>query len=115
MGRSKIALLALVALLLTMLACNATLPQAETTSIPTIVDDASAEFPKTEDDVPRVTVDQAKAALDSGLAVLVDVRSVDAYTASHADGAISIPLDEFENNIDAVPLEKDQWVITYCT
>ncbi len=107
MRRSKKILLISIMFLLAISACAAPQPQIE----PVVVD----AIPQTEDDVPRVTVDEAKTALDSGLAVLVDVRSLDAYTASHADGAISIPLDEFENNIGAVSLEKDQWVITYCT
>ena len=89
-------LLFLSVLILVTLACNAALPQ-------------------TEDEVPRVTVEEARVALNSGQAVIVDVRNADAYAASHADGAISIPLNEFENNINSITLEKDQWIITYCT
>ncbi len=37
-------------------------------------------------------LDQAKAAFDSGAAIIVDVRSPQAYEASHIKGAISIPL-----------------------
>ena len=37
------------------------------------------------------------------------------YASSHAAGSISIPLDNFETNIGGIPLEKDQWIITYCT
>ncbi|MBN8658639.1 MAG: rhodanese-like domain-containing protein, partial [Anaerolineae bacterium] len=57
----------------------------------------------------------AKAAIDSGQAILVDVRSADSYATGHAAGAMSIPLGNFEVNIDKLSLEKDQWIITYCT
>ena len=71
--------------------------------------------PLTEAQVPRIEVDKAKAAVDSGAATLVDVRSAESYAAGHAVGAISIPLGNFEVNIDKLSLEKDQWIITYCT
>ena len=74
-----------------------------------------AVIPQTEDAVPRVKIEEAKAALESGKAVIVDVRSAESFAAGHAAGAISIPLTEFENNIDNLPLDKDQWIITYCT
>lgn len=71
--------------------------------------------PLTEASVPRITVEDAKAALDSGQAILVDVRSADSYASGHAAGAISISLDKFENNIGSLSLDKEQWIITYCT
>ena len=73
------------------------------------------QIPQTEDEVPRVTVEEAKSAFEGGEAVIVDVRSVESYATGHAAGAISIPLTEFENNIVNLPLDKDQWIITYCT
>jgi 3-mercaptopyruvate sulfurtransferase SseA len=73
------------------------------------------QIPKTEDAVPRVTVEDAKSAFDNGKAIIVDVRSAESYAAGHAAGAVSIPLVEFENDIEALSLDKDQWIITYCT
>ncbi|MGH8245357.1 MAG: rhodanese-like domain-containing protein, partial [Gammaproteobacteria bacterium] len=72
-------------------------------------------IPQSEAAVPRVTVEEAKAAFDSGEAVLVDVRSQGAYEASHAAGALFIPLGEFETDPAGVELNKEQWIITYCT
>jgi 3-mercaptopyruvate sulfurtransferase SseA len=107
-------------LVLAMLACNAALPQAATPDTPTqppsqniITPQANSQTQLTEADVPRINVQDAKAALDSGQAILVDVRSADSYIASHAVGAISIPLENFENN--TILLDKNQWIITYCT
>ena len=121
----KKTLLVISTLLLATLACNATLPQTEPTTAPTIQaistlpqtqsQQEQTDLPLTEADVPRVTVEEAKLAFDNGEAVIVDVRSAESYAEGHAAGAISIPLDEFENNIDNLPLEKDQWIITYCT
>jgi len=105
-------------LILAALACNASLPQAaEPTTIPTQpqAQNQTGNIPQTEADVPRISVEDAKAAFDSGQAIIVDVRSADSYSAAHAAGAVSIPLDNFENNIGNLSLKKDQWIITYCT
>ncbi|MEK6753616.1 MAG: rhodanese-like domain-containing protein [Chloroflexota bacterium] len=96
-------------LALAVLACSSILPQANPTAIPT------QPLPQTEADVPRINVENAKAAFDSGQAIIVDVRSADSYAAGHAVGAIAIPLANIENNIASLSLEKNQWIITYCT
>jgi 3-mercaptopyruvate sulfurtransferase SseA len=69
----------------------------------------------TEASVPRVSVEKARAAFESGAAIIVDVRSKQAYDESHIPGAINILLGEFETNINGLALDKDQWIITYCT
>jgi hypothetical protein len=70
---------------------------------------------QSEDQVPRIPIEQALAAVQSGAAVMVDVRSAEAYDARRVQGAISIPLFDIESNVESLPLEKDQWIITYCT
>jgi 3-mercaptopyruvate sulfurtransferase SseA len=112
---TKLAFLIGIVLLITS-ACSTL---ASTTPIPTMI----IEIPSTptsgvlltSDDVPRVSLEEAKAALESGAAVIVDVRSKDAYAAEHIAGAISIPLADIEANPSGVNLEKDKWIITYCT
>lgn len=98
-------------LFLLTLACNALIPLSDSNGQPS----SNADLPLTEDDVPRVSAENAKAAFDAGAAVIVDVRSRASYEAAHAVGALSIPLEEFENNIGGIDLPKDQWIITYCT
>ena len=122
MTNKKLNFLLFITVLILVTACNTALPQTEPTSVftqPVIstleLPQGQTNIPQTEDEVPRVTVEEARIALDSGLAVIVDVRNADAYAASHADGAISIPLNAFESNIDGIALDKDQWIITYCT
>ncbi len=105
-------------LLLATLACSSTLSQTEPTTEPTIQaisTQGKPDIPATEADVPRITVEDAKAAVDSGEAVIVDVRSAESFAAGHIANAISIPLAEFETNISNIALDKDQWIITYCT
>jgi 3-mercaptopyruvate sulfurtransferase SseA len=97
-------------------ACTAqTSPTPIPTTIIEIASTPASAVPLTSDDVPRVSLEQAKAALDSGAAIIVDVRSNDAYAAEHIASSISIPLAEIEANPTSVKLEKDQWIITYCT
>ena len=123
MTRHRNVFIGLSVALLAVLACNAILPQGESNApistqapiftlapLPT-----KSGQPQTEDEVPRVSVEDAKLALDSGEAVIVDVRSSEAYAEVHIAGAVLIPLGEFEGNIANVPLDKDQWIITYCT
>lgn len=76
---------------------------------------APGSIPLTEADVPRISAADAKAALDRGEAVIVDVRSVDSFAAGHIAGAVSIPLEKFETSLGSLSFEKDQWIITYCT
>lgn len=71
--------------------------------------------PLTEAEVARVPLDVAKAAIDTGAAIVVDVRSADSYQASHVPGARSIPLADIEANPTGLKLDKNQWIITYCT
>jgi len=64
-------------------------------------------------DVPRVSLEEAKAALDAGSAVFVDVRSHQAFAAGHIPGALHIPLADIEARLGE--LDKAEWIITYCT
>jgi 3-mercaptopyruvate sulfurtransferase SseA len=103
----------LVYLALTLPACSAA-PQAA----PTVVVEPTsqpANLPQTEAEVPRVTVQEAKAAVDSGAAIIVDVRSIEAFAAQHIKGALSMPLTGIEADPAHVALDKNQWIITYCT
>ena len=110
----------IVVLAIATLACNALLPLPTEESAPTqiiepVITQPQGDIPQSENAVHRVTVEEAKAALDSGAAVIVDVRSQAAYDTSHIAGALFIPLGAFETDIANIDLPKDQWIITYCT
>ena len=64
-------------------------------------------------EVSRVTAADAKNALDAGAAVFVDVRDSASYEKSHVPGALLIPLSDLEDHLKE--LDKDSWIITYCT
>ena len=110
----------IVILVFATLACNFVAPTQKPNIVPTqIVEPTSAtqpnRVPLTEAEVLRVPLEEAKAAIDSGAAIVVDVRPVESYQASHIPGAISIPLADIEANLNGLKLEKNQWIITYCT
>jgi rhodanese-related sulfurtransferase len=63
-------------------------------------------------EAPRISVADAKKAVDSGKAILVDVRSAMQYEQEHLKGAISLPGYEMEKRISELP--KDKQIITYC-
>jgi 3-mercaptopyruvate sulfurtransferase SseA len=130
MKRTKPVLLAIFILLVASLACNAVLPQTEPTLVQTIVPtqisvptqftepvstQPPANLPETDAEVPRVPADQAKAAFDSGNAVIVDVRGADAYARSHIAGALEVSLSAIQTDPANLPLDKNKWIITYCT
>ena len=64
-------------------------------------------------EVPRVSLADAKSALDTGSAVFVDVRAPDSYAAGHIPRALSLPLAALEQT--AGELDPQAWIITYCT
>jgi 3-mercaptopyruvate sulfurtransferase SseA len=92
---------ALVSVILS--ACTPASPQAEP-------EGPVAEAPG---EVQRVSIEESKAAFDSGEAVFLDVRSESSYAANHIPGALSMPLSEVQTRIGE--LDPNQWIITYCT
>jgi 3-mercaptopyruvate sulfurtransferase SseA len=79
---------------------------------------ASAESVLTSPDVvenysqiPRLSIEEAKAAFDRGTAIFVDVRDVESYARGHIKGALSIPLEELSARMDE--LDPSTWIITY--
>lgn len=99
------------ALIISPLIAPAALPVAPTPVILSTTNVAPGNVPNP--DVIRVTVGNARAAQELKQAVFVDVRSTEQYAQSHIPGALSIPLNEFESRLNE--LNKDQWIITYCT
>ena len=101
------------------LSCNFIAPTQTAVPPVTVITEPTSSLQnnvlQSEDQVPRIPVQQAFAALQSGAAAIVDVRSTQAYDMSHIQGAVSIPLFDIESNPNDLPLEKNQWIITYCT
>src|SRR5512138_1543933 len=89
----------LAAFVMLLASCTQATPAAGPTVAPTVVIPVTviavtstfspSGLPRTEADVPRVSVDDAVAAIQSGEAIVLDVRSAEAYQASHIPGALS--------------------------
>ena len=62
-------------------------------------------------DVARIDVAEAKAKLDAGEAIMVDVRSAAAFEFSHIAGALSMPGTEVAKRTGE--FEGDELVIFY--
>ena len=69
--------------------------------------------PASVEQVERVSLDDSKAAFDSGKAVFLDVRSSSSYEESHIPGAVLIPSNEISNRLGE--LDPSSWIIPYCT
>ena len=65
------------------------------------------------DGARRVTIDEMESLVKEGKAVVIDVRSQDAYDAGHIPGAKLIPAAEILNHLNELP--KDKLIITYCS
>lgn len=75
---------------------------------------AAPQTPNPEDSMPRVSVEEAKAAVDKGTAVIIDVRGPDAYKAAHVKGALEHSLSLLEQG-DFKDLPKNKRIIAYCS
>ena len=65
------------------------------------------------DGVRRITTAELHDALEKGTAVVVDVRSVEAYKMAHIKGALSIPETEIIKRKDELP--RDKTIVFYCS
>ena len=65
------------------------------------------------DGARRITPEEARHALDTGKAIIVDVRDEASYKAGHAKGALWIPLNDIASRIGELP--RDKMIITYCS
>lgn len=71
---------------------------------------ASAATPES---ATRISVNDARQRIASGQAVVVDVRTAEAYRENHIPGAINIPYDQLKTRAGELP--KDKYLVTYCT
>jgi rhodanese-related sulfurtransferase len=64
--------------------------------------------------VATVTVEEAAVWLQSGEAVLIDVREADEFAAARVDGAILAPLSQMPTAWEALDLPADRKIIVMC-
>ncbi|HEY5983247.1 MAG TPA: rhodanese-like domain-containing protein [Anaerolineales bacterium] len=123
----KIPLLALATALVLLAACGGPAAPAPTTTPPpptalpptstrtalppTIT--ATAGIPAgAYPEIPRVTLEEAKAAYDQKAATFVDVRKPANYDLGHIPGAVNIFFRTIEQHMGE--LDKAEWIIPYC-
>ncbi len=64
------------------------------------------------DEVETIGADELRSRMARGDVVLVDVRPTEEFEAAHIEGASSIPHDELDRRISALPADRE--VIAYC-
>jgi 3-mercaptopyruvate sulfurtransferase SseA len=64
-------------------------------------------------DAKRISIVELRQKVATGSAVLLDVRDPQSYSIQHAEGAISIPLQEVAMRAGELP--RDKQIVTYCT
>jgi hypothetical protein len=64
-------------------------------------------------DIKRISLADAKAAFELKSAVFVDVRGEPYFSEGHIPGAISLTYDELSSRMGE--LDKNAWIIFYCT
>lgn len=65
------------------------------------------------DGVQRINPAEARAALEKGTAVIVDVRGLETYNFGHIKGALSIPINTINARLGELP--RNKLIITYCS
>lgn len=76
---------------------------------------ARGQKPQFEDpsSIPRISQAEFKKLLQAGKIVVLDVRSAQSYSEGHIPGAISVPVDEVDLNVDRLKTFKKP-IVTYC-
>lgn len=62
---------------------------------------------------PTISLDEAKKWIESGEAVVIDVREQDEFEAEHIPGTVNIPVSSFESG-DVVEKAGDKKVVFMC-
>ncbi|MFI5490659.1 ArsR/SmtB family transcription factor [Micromonospora echinaurantiaca] len=65
-----------------------------------------------QDGAQEVTRDELRARVQAGDVVVLDVRPVEEYLASHIPGAVCIPVEELAERINELP--DDTEIVVYC-
>jgi rhodanese-related sulfurtransferase len=70
---------------------------------------------KLHGDPPEVPARELRAMLDTGEPPqLLDVRTRAEFEAGHIEGAISVPLGQLQDQLDALPLDRNRPVVAIC-
>jgi rhodanese-related sulfurtransferase len=90
--------------------CNST--EGKTTGSGKASSTATQQEPP-HDGVRRISISEARAEIESGKAVMIDVREEPSYNSGHIKGALLIPLNEVAARSNELPTDKT--IILYCS
>ena len=111
MGRTALALLVVATAVLLAACQDKPAPPPANANTPVVANGQT--LPTRPDGTAEITVEQAKKAVDSGQAVMVDVREDLPYRQEHIKGAIHLPAPQTGSRVQELP--KDKLLITYCS
>jgi len=115
LGRGALILAsACLALACSKLAASQNQATTATTPVAAVAPPTPVPTQNPEDKMPRISAEEAKKLVDTGKAVIVDVRGTDAYKMSHIKGALDYALAKIEQK-DFSGLPKNKRIIAYCT
>jgi 3-mercaptopyruvate sulfurtransferase SseA len=110
-SRPRTTLLALTTAAVLLAACSGQAAAPSPTAAPAAAPSPTA-YSEDLPEVPRVSLEDAKAAYLDHTAVFVDVRSTGEYEYRHIPGSINIYFGDLEQHLSE--LDKEKWIITYC-
>jgi rhodanese-related sulfurtransferase len=62
----------------------------------------------------RISHEAALEMIDQGDVVIVDVRSLSEFMTGHIENAVSLPLDQIQDDAESVIPDKAQTILVYC-
>ncbi|TXC65810.1 rhodanese-like domain-containing protein [Piscinibacter aquaticus] len=65
-------------------------------------------------DADSVSLDEARAAVESGRALLIDIREPNEHATGVAAGAMLLPMSQLARRIAEIPASADQPVLLIC-
>jgi hypothetical protein len=101
---------------ITVIACAK--PAADAANTPLAANNSStapalAPTPVPNEEVPRISLADAKKAFDEGDAYIVDARPESAYKDEHIKGAVNITSGTLDQHLKELP--KNKKIIVYCS
>lgn len=64
--------------------------------------------------ITEVSVSDAHEMVEQRRAVVIDVRSREAFNKGHVPNAIAVPVDEMKDRIQSLPIAKTDDIVIYC-
>ncbi len=105
-----------IGMLITGLACQKTATEQTTNKQTATSNTNSQKVVQTadhSDNIPRITLEEAKKDFDAQTAIFIDTRAETQYKQEHVKGAINIPMEAIETKYKEIP--KGKKIIAYCS